>query len=94
MAYRNEDYSYGHVVDLAPFVASTSARAYLEVWEIIKCYMNVTLPLPETLYLESRRSRDPTTVAYDLESKNSPIVTSKMSDREFHSLLYAIDDAG
>ncbi|ROT99210.1 hypothetical protein EB809_12285 [Marinobacter sp. R17] len=92
MAYRNEDYPYDHVVNLATFVSNTSARAYLEVWEIIKCYMNTALPLPESLFLASRRPFDPTTAAYDSEHETSPLVTSNMSDSEFQHLLRKVDD--
>src|SRR5690554_430723 len=89
MMYRNEDYPYDHVVDLATFVDSTAESSFLEVWEVIKCYMNVTLPLPESLFLAPRRPFDSVSAEYDRRVEGSPTVTEDMSDSEYEALLAA-----
>lgn len=87
LAYRIEDYPYDHIVDLTWPINFDRRESYLEIWETIKCYMNVSIPLPESLFLSSRRPFDPTTQQATEKNGNLPLVYESMKDLEYERLL-------
>lgn len=87
LSYRYKDYPKDHVVDLLGFSDFENKDACMEVWGIIKCFMDVTKPLPETIFLESRREFDKTTLHRDLEAGRNPRMWRDMTDQEYSEVM-------
>lgn len=63
---------------------------YHRLWNTIQRYMDVSQPMPDILELEESRIKDPTTAAYDKQTKRKEDYWRSMSDEEYKKVTERI----
>lgn len=67
--------------------AVTDMNRYEELWDFVQNYMDISQPLPDITLLEEFRSKDPTTLIHDQQTRRNPHYWLAMDDKQWQYQL-------